>query len=1589
MVTTDKTSPPKLTSINNNLIAGKGAIISLTFDKPIKAGSGSIRISNDSDIHTISMTDSQVSIKNQTLTITPKDLLPNSHYSITISATAIKDSAGNNYAGTTDLNGFGFNTIDTNAPTLKSVTPANKATEVKTQADIVLTFSEVVKAGTGNIIVSNGTDSRTIAITDKSQVTFDGNKVIINPTENLQSDSHYNVKIEKTAIQDSSANKYAGIKNNSSLNFFTMADHVAPKLLSIEPSKGGKLVAVDSNITLTFNEPIQAGTGNILVSNGFDNRTIPITDSTVTIAGNKLTLNPATDLTGGGVYNVRLDAGAIEDKADNAFAGIKSTATFNFSPVDKIPPVLLSTKPADDSLNVAPSRNLVLTFNENVKAGSGNIEINNGVTTTKIAVTDKSQVLINKNVVTINPKTDFATDSHYNVQFAAGVIKDSAGNAFAGINDAATFNFSTVDRLPPVLLSTTPTDDALNVAKDSHLVLTFNENVKANIGNIEIHTGTTTTKIAINDKSQVTVNKNVVTINPKNDLIGGSDYSVQLAAGAIKDSVGNTFAGISDTAAFTFSTVDTDTPKLVSSTPADNNLNVTKSSNIVLTFDENIVAGHGNFVISNGSDVRIISVADTLISGKVVTINPPSDLNPGKTYHVTAPKGIVKDAAGNDYAGISNTTTLNFTTKTTASSGYAIDGYLAFSTVFADANGNGILDSGEANTKTNIEGNFILNNAVGSLVTIGGTDLTTGLAFKGTLKAPAGSTVITPLTTVVEGIIKSGKSIDEAQAAVIKAFDLPSAIDLFTDDPIASAKAAVTPAEKTAAANVLAKTATVVNFLVTTTEVLKGAGGDNVTNEKSNSAVIASLVSEISKNTDGVIDFSNQTLVKTMLKNSATTISNNTTGETKNFEAKIAKVADTVANVIKDSTDNVNAAVLSAGGDSTKLLTDIGSVSKFAQGSASDSLQQAAKTLNPTGTASTTELDKLTTSLTGDAAKSSIAGNLATSVTNPTTAVVTNPTISSTSSSTSSLTSGTTADTTPPTLAISSTSNTVKIGDTTAVTFTFSEPPVEFSESDIEITEGQLTDFTVNASDAKVYSATFSPYSTSTSAAHIKVASSTYTDVAGNKGKADSALVINLDSTAQAAAIKASNAAQAAIDLAVATLTAAKQALTDSDKIPPTLTISSDAESVKVGETATITFKFSEQPFNFFVDSDVVVIGGTLSKMSNSGLIRKVTFTPTTEISSTASISVAEGSYTDEAENNGGSGMTTISVDTISPKIAITSSLSTVKFGETSVVNFVFNKTPIGFIASDDIVTTGGTLTDLAASNDKSYTATFTPTANATSDAKITVAAGNYLDSVGNKNLISSATIIADTVVPTVSSSVPADNAVLSNPPSSIVLTFSETVVAGSGVITMTNVTNGNSVSATSSAIANSTTITITPTGLKNGYDYTLTIPAGFVTDTAGNQFNSSTLHFTVENGSLTSPAITETTGNDILDGNQGDIIEDTSVTYSAEEGNDIYVLDLTTAANVEIDGFGSGDQLVFNVTTIASGLTEADAFYSVSDDGTDIQLIAVTDDGNVQVVTLVGLSSNVNPSSVGSNIDSISELNTFLTSIGASIDFI
>ncbi|MEM9782188.1 MAG: Ig-like domain-containing protein [Pseudomonadota bacterium] len=110
-------------------------------------------------------------------------------------------------------------------------------------------------------------------------------------------------------------------------------------------------------------------------------------------------------------------------------------------------------------------------------------------------------------------------------------------------------------------------------------------------------------------------------------------------------------------------------PWLLSATPSDNLRDVANDSEIALTFTEAVFAGDGALRLVNRDtgEVTEIAAADerlVQIDGEVVTITPPSHLDPDSRYAVEIDEGAFFDGDGEPFAGIEvgDTSTFNFTT---------------------------------------------------------------------------------------------------------------------------------------------------------------------------------------------------------------------------------------------------------------------------------------------------------------------------------------------------------------------------------------------------------------------------------------------------------------------------------------------------------------------------------------------------------------------------------------------------------------------------------------------------------------------------------------------------------------------------------------------------------------------------------------------------------------------------------------------------------------------------------------------------------------------------------------------------------------
>ena len=117
--------------------------------------------------------------------------------------------------------------------------------------------------------------------------------------------------------------------------------------------------------------------------------------------------------------------------------------------VDTSPPTISGFQPGNGSESVEVGTNLVLTFSESITLGAGTIEIRKGLASGPIVesfnVSSSSQVTVSGNVLTINPTSNLSEGSQFHVILGAGVVKDSANNAFGG---SSSYSFSTAADAP-------------------------------------------------------------------------------------------------------------------------------------------------------------------------------------------------------------------------------------------------------------------------------------------------------------------------------------------------------------------------------------------------------------------------------------------------------------------------------------------------------------------------------------------------------------------------------------------------------------------------------------------------------------------------------------------------------------------------------------------------------------------------------------------------------------------------------------------------------------------------------------------------------------------------------------------------------------------------------------------------------------------------------------------------------------------------------------------------------------------------------------------------------------------------------------
>jgi len=306
--------------------------------------------------------------------------------------------------------------------------------------------------------------------------------------------------------------------------------------------------------------------------------------------------------------------------------------------------------------------------------------------------------------------------------------------------------------------------------------------------------------------------------------------------------------------------------------------------------------------------------------------------NAGGLFAVDSKTGVVTVAGGLDYETANQHTITvratdgggkfseaNFDIKVGDVTQHTVDGYLAGATVFADANGNGTRDAGEAYVITDAFGAFELKANGAPLVMVGGYDIATGLAFQGKLTAQAGSTVITPLTTLMAEFGKAG--VPNPTATLASALGLMGVSDFGQLDPIAAATNSIAA---------FARSSQVLNTVTMVANLITGAN-PGLGMEQATAAAFAVLASQAA---DGVLNLNDGATLAQLINGTAGNLG---------VPALDSQLVADVATVVAASNGAIDD-IVTAGGSTDTLLAHITAASIVAQDETSITLKLSGAT---------------------------------------------------------------------------------------------------------------------------------------------------------------------------------------------------------------------------------------------------------------------------------------------------------------------------------------------------------------------------------------------------------------------------------------------------------------------------------------------------------------------------------------------------------------------------------------------------------------------------------------------------------------------
>ncbi len=343
-----------------------------------------------------------------------------------------------------------FTTADNTPPVLAAIGPAGDDEE--STVTLTVEASEVVVPVEGKkIVVSNGGPAMLFDVTDME--TEDGMTFTL-VVEDLEDVTTYDVTFEAGAFEDLSCDPNA--TQDETTWSFTTDDNTAPEVVETTPEDEEVIESyIGLVIDFTFDEEVAKGDGDITITRGEDVTVVPVDSSVVVVEGELVTLN-LEDVLYFGDVTVSVPEGAFVDLAINPNDNVAYEWTFTIE--DTTPPNCLTIiEPVDGAQGVLSDVYLTMEFCERMAVGNPArtlkvyeiLEVQGGLDENDLfyETAIEEHMIDGEQVVVL--VTGLADNTSYTVMIAEDAMRDEAGNAFEGIANPTTWNFTTGDNTPP------------------------------------------------------------------------------------------------------------------------------------------------------------------------------------------------------------------------------------------------------------------------------------------------------------------------------------------------------------------------------------------------------------------------------------------------------------------------------------------------------------------------------------------------------------------------------------------------------------------------------------------------------------------------------------------------------------------------------------------------------------------------------------------------------------------------------------------------------------------------------------------------------------------------------------------------------------------------------------------------------------------------------------------------------------------------------------------------------------------------------------------------------------------------------------